>query len=146
MEQRAQIQKILDDGTAQVILRRESACSGDCHKCAGCGAVGQTMLLTAQNPIGAAVGDWVIIRSNTVPVLRGAMVLYILPLVLFFAGYALGSVWNLGIWFGGVAFGLAMAGVVIYDRLVSAREKSVYTIIGYWDVPDAGRKGDNEID
>lgn len=143
MEQRVRVEKILDDGTARVVLHRQSACSGDCHKCAGCGAVGQTMVLTAQNPIGAAEGDRVIIRSDTAPVLKGAMVLYILPLLLFFAGYALGSIWGLGTWVGALAFGLAVAGVVVYDRRVSAREKSVYTIIGYWDDPDAGRKGDN---
>lgn len=143
MEQRVRVEKILDDGTARVVLHRQSACSGDCHKCAGCGAVGQTMVLTAHNPIGAAEGDRVIIRSDTAPVLKGAMVLYILPLLLFFAGYALGSIWGLGTWVGALAFALAIAGVVVYDRRVSAREKSVYTIIGYWDDPDAGRKGDN---
>lgn len=51
---------------------------------------------------------------------------YILPLLMFFTGYALG----LRAWIGGLAFLLAMVSVVVYDRRVSAREKSVYTIIG----------------
>lgn len=143
MEQRVRVEKLLDDGTAQVVLVRQSACSGDCHKCAGCGAVGQTLTVNAQNPIGAAEGDRVIVRSDTAPVIKGALVLYILPLLLFFAGYALGAVWGLGAWVGGLTFGLAMAGVVVYDRRVSAREKSVYTIIGYWEEPCTERKGDN---
>lgn len=143
MEQKVRIQKILDDGTAQVVLHRQSACSGDCHKCAGCGAVGQTVTVVAQNPIGAAEGDWVIIQSNTAPVLKGALVLYILPLLLFFGGYGLGSVWGLGPWLSGLAFVLAIAGVVVYDRRVSAKENCVYTIIGYWEDPNAERKGDN---
>lgn len=143
MEQRVRVEKILDDGTAQVILHRQSACSGDCHKCAGCGAVSQTLTVTARNIIGAAEGDRVIIQSDTAPVMKGALVLYILPLLLFFGGYALGSLWGLGGWLGGLAFVLAMAAAVVYDRRVSARKESVYTIIGYWEETDAERKGDN---
>ena len=143
MEQRVRVDKVLDNGMAQVILSRQSACSGDCHKCAGCGAVSQTLTVTAENPIGAAEGDRVIIRSDSGPVIRGALVLYILPLVLFFAGYALGARWGMAGWLGGLAFALAMAAVVVYDRRVTAREKSVYTIIGYWEETNVERKGDN---
>lgn len=142
MEQQVRVQKILDDGTAQVVLSRQNACSGDCHKCSGCGAVGQTLTVIAQNPIGACVGDGVIIRSKTAPVMKGALVLYILPLLLFFLGYALGAAWGLGAWIGGLAFVLAIAGVVVYDRRVSAKENNVYTIVGYWET-SAERKGDN---
>ena len=143
MEQRVRVEKILDDGRVQVVLDRQSACSGDCHKCAGCGAAPQSLRVTAENPIGASVGDKVIIRSDSAPVMKGALVLYILPLLLFFGGYALGSLWNLAGWFGVAAFLLAIVGVVAYDRCVCAREKSVYTIIGYWETPNAERKGDN---
>ena len=143
MEQQAQVVKILSDGTARVVVHRQSACSGDCHKCTGCGAVGQTLVLTAHNPIGASEGDWVIIRSPSAPVMKGALMLYILPLVLFFAGYALGAVWGLGAWIGGLAFLLGMAGVVVYDRRVSAKEKCVYTMIGYRSKTGAEEKGDN---
>ena len=142
MEQQAQVRSVMDDGTAEVVLTRQSACSGDCHKCAGCGAAKQMLTVIAQNPIGAASGEQVIIRSDSAPVLKGAMVLYILPLALFFLGYALGSVWSLGPLIGGLAFALAMAGVVVYDRRVSAKKNSVYTIIGY-PQGSAGRKGDN---
>ena len=142
MEQRVRVQRVLDDGTAQVMVIRQSACSGDCHQCSGCGAVGQTLTLLAQNSIGACMGDEVIIRSNTAPVMKGAVVLYILPLLLFFLGYALGAAWGWGVWIGGLAFALSIAGVVVYDRRVSAKENNVYTIIGYWET-DAERKGDN---
>jgi sigma-E factor negative regulatory protein RseC len=142
MENQAQVRRILDDGSAEVVLIRESACSGDCHKCTGCGAARQSMTVMAQNPIGAALGDWVILHSDSAPVLKGAAVLYILPLLLFFLGYALGAVWGMGALFGGLAFALAVAVVVIYDRRVSAKQKSVYTIIGY-SQESAERKGDN---
>ena len=58
MEQLVRVSKLNDDGTAQVLHERLSACSGDCHKCSGCGAAKETMLLTARNPIGAGVGIW----------------------------------------------------------------------------------------
>jgi sigma-E factor negative regulatory protein RseC len=132
MEQLVRIVRNDPDGTAQVLLVRESACSGDCHKCSGCGAAKQTMMITAQNPIGAPVGSVVTIQSESAPVLKAAAVLYMLPLVLFFPGYILGAqLWQLGGLVGGLAFTLGIAGAVLYDRLVMKKKQTVYTITGY---------------
>ena len=132
MEQLARILSNDPDGTAQVLVIRQSACSGDCHKCAGCGAAEQKMLLTAQNPIGAAVGERVILRSESATVLKAAAMLYMLPLALFFPGYLLGAgLWQLGGQTGGLAFALGIAGAVVYDRLVMKKKNTVYTITGY---------------
>ena len=132
MEQLVRVKQTNPDGTAQVIHLRQSACSGDCHKCSGCGAVQQAMLITAKNPIGAKPGDMVIISSETGPVLKGAAVLYMLPLVLFFAGYALGAVLRIsGGITGGLAFLLSIALVVLYDRKVAKKNDTVYTITGF---------------
>lgn len=132
MEQIVRIRETCEDGTAQVICIRESACSGDCHKCSGCGAAKETILLTAENPIGASAGDLVVLRSETAPVLKAAAVLYVMPLVLFFAGYALAAAWNLsgGLW-GSIAFVLSIVLIVLYDRRVAKYNKTVYTITGY---------------
>ena len=131
MQQTAKIRKCNDDGTAEVIHIRQSACSGDCHKCSGCGAAKQTLLLTARNPIGAKPGDVVIVESESGPVLAGAAVLYMLPLVLFFLGFFLGSGWDLGALAGGVGFVLGIVLATLYDRLVAKKKKTVYTITGY---------------
>ena len=132
MEQMAQVVRKNPDGTAQVAVARESACSGDCHKCAGCGAARQTMLFTARNPIGAEVGAVVKVESESGPVLKAAAVLYMLPLALFFPGYILGAqLWQLGGLTGGLAFILGIAGAVMYDRLVMKKKNTVYTITGY---------------
>ena len=132
MEQLVRIVRNDPDGTAQVLLVRESACSGDCHKCSGCGAAKQTMMIPAQNPIGAPVGSVVTIQSESAPVLKAAAVLYMLPLVLFFPGYILGAeLWQLGGLVGGLAFALGIAGAVLYDRLVMKKKQTVYTITGY---------------
>ena len=132
MEQVVRVQKCEPDGTAQVLHIRQSACSGDCHQCAGCGAVQEKMLLTVRNPIGAQPGDVVVIRSDSGPVLAAAAILYLLPLVLFFIGYgafaALGGNGALG---GCLAFVLGLVGAKLYDRLVVKKKKTVYTIVGY---------------
>ena len=132
MTQTVRVQKINGDGTAQVLHIRQSACSGDCHKCSGCGAAQETLLMTAYNPIGASVGDMVTIESQTGPVLAAAAVLYVLPLVLFFAGYLAGSLLLAkGALCGCAAFVLGIALSVLYDRQMAKKKQTVYTITGY---------------
>ena len=131
MEQRARVRRLMDDGKAQVMVIRESACAGDCHKCSGCGAAQETLLFEAQNPIGAKPGDLVTVKSESGPVLRSAVVLYMMPLVLFFLGYALGARWGMGALAGCLAFAASIALVVVYDRKVQAKMNIVYTITGY---------------
>ena len=129
MEQKARVRKLLDNGTAQVVVIRESACSGDCHKCSGCGAAKEAILFEAQNPIGARPGDLVTITSETGPVLKAAAVLYMLPLVLFFGGYALGAVLGIpGGLVGGIAFAISVGLIVAYDRRMAKKDNTVYTI------------------
>ena len=132
MQQRVKVLSCGADGTAQVACLRLSACSGDCHQCSGCGAVQQTMIVTARNPIGASPGDLVTIESETGPVLQAAAVLYLLPLVLFIAGYLIGMQWGLGGLTGVCAFALGILLAVVYDRLVMKKKHTVYTIIGLY--------------
>jgi len=132
MEQLVRVREVYDNGTAQVICIRESACSGDCHKCSGCGAAKEAILVTAQNPIGAGAGDLVNVRSETGPVLKAAVVLYMLPLVLFFVGYAIGAALGMsgGLW-GCLAFLLSIVLIVVYDRRMAKKGDTIYTITGY---------------
>ena len=129
MEQLVRVRKVFPDGTAEVLLVRESACSGDCHKCSGCGAAKETMVFTANNSIRASVGDLVRVESATGPVMKAATVLYVLPLVLFFLGYALGAaLWQIGALVGCLAFVLSIALCVLYDRAIAKKRKTIYTI------------------
>lgn len=139
MTQRVRVRKLNDDGTAQVLHIRQSACSGDCHKCSGCGAAQEALLFTAQNPIGAKPGELVVVSSGSGPVLAAAAVLYLLPILLFFLGYGAGAVlWSKGAITGCIAFALGIGISVAYDRLVAKKQKTVYTITGYADVlPEA---------
>jgi len=132
MQQLVRVRQTHEDGTATVIHVRESACSGDCHKCSGCGAAKEAILLEAKNPIGARPGDLVTIESESGPVLKAAAVMYLLPMVLFFGGYALGAaLWQMGGLVGGLAFLAAIGLAVVYDRKVVKKQNTGYTIIRF---------------
>ena len=148
MEQIVRVKQAHGDGTATVVHVRQSACSGDCHKCSGCGAASETIVRTAVNKIGAEAGDFGKIEAASAPVLKAAAVMYMVPMVLFFLGYLIGMMaWNRGALTGCLAFVIGIASAVIYDRRVLNKEKTVYTITGF-----AGQsllkhtdKGDNEF-
>ena len=132
MEQLVRVKEVHTDGTATVFVIRESACSGDCHKCSGCGAAKETLIFTAQNPIQASRGDLVKVESATGPLMKAAAVLYVLPLVLFFLGYYLGTLpGNFGALGGCLGFVLGIALVVVYDRKVVKKSNLGYTITAY---------------
>ena len=105
MEQIVRVKQAHSDGTATVVHMRQSACSGDCHKCSGCGAAAEQIQLEAVNEIDAQAGDFVKIESASAPVLKAAAVMYVVPMVLFFLGYLIGLLaWNSGGLTGGLAF------------------------------------------
>ena len=132
MEQLVRVRETFDDGTAMVVHIRESACSGDCHKCSGCGAAKETVLLKAKNPIGARRGDLVKLESATGPVLKAAAVMYMIPMLLFFAGYFVGdALWQRGALTGCLSFVAAIGLAVLYDRKIGKTDKCEYTITGF---------------
>ncbi len=127
---------------------RQSACSGDCHECAGCGAARETLLFDAQNPIGAQPGELVTVTAKTAPVLAAALIMYILPLILFFLGYFAGHILcAAGGLTGCAAFAVGIGISIAYDRLVVRKQKTVYTITGYGKAqPFPASEGDNDLD
>ncbi len=131
MQRKATVQAILPDGKAELAVQRESACSGDCHHCGGCGTVGQTLRLTAENPIGAQKGDIVLIASESAPVLWAAALIYALPMLLFLAGYLLSM--RLGAWAAAIGAGGFLIGLLpafAYNRHVK-NQPPAYQIIGF---------------
>ena len=149
MEQIVRVKQAHSDGSATVLHMRESACSGDCHKCSGCGAAKEAIELTARNPICAEDGDFVVIEAATGPVLKAAAMLYMVPMVLFFLGYLLGAVaWQRGGLVGCLAFMLGICLAVVYDRLVVKKQNTGYTITGFAgeSLLKHTRKGEHDID
>ena len=78
------------------------------------------------------MGSLVRIESESGPVLMGAAVFYVVPMVLFFLGYFLGdSLWQMGGLAGGLGFVLGIGLAVVYDRLVARKQKIEYRVVGY---------------
>ena len=149
MEQLVRVKEAFDDGTATVIHVRESACSGDCHKCSGCGAAKETIVLKAENPVGARRGDLVTLESATGPVLKAATVLYVVPMLLFFVGYFVGdAIFGPGALVGCLSFVAAIALAVLYDRKIGKNDTTGYIITGFVERSflNSGNKGDNNSD
>ncbi len=133
MTQQGTIKKLLPDGMAEIEVTRRSACGHDCAKCGGCGGLEtQTLYVTARNRAKADVGERVLIEGETGQVLGLAMLVYVLPIVLFFVGYALGSVLftgaAAGALGGGVLFVLGILGAIWYSRRMKARNEVPYEI------------------
>lgn len=148
MEQIVRVKEPHDNGTATVVHMRESACSGDCHKCSGCGAAKEYMLFEARNPIGASRGELVVVKSETGPVMKAVGVFYVLPLVLFFLGYIAGAAFGMGPLAGCLGFALGIALSVVYDRKIAQKQDIEYTITGYAGdtLLESLKKGDNHLD
>ena len=133
MTQQGTIKKLLPGGMAEIEVTRRSACGHDCAKCGGCGGLEtQTLYVTARNRAKADVGERVLIEGETGQVLGLAMLVYELPIVLFFVGYALGSVLftgaAAGALGGGVLFVLGILGAIWYSRRMKARNEVPYEI------------------
>lgn len=132
MQQRVQVAKVFPDGYAEVFVQRESACSGDCHKCSGCGAAKQQVFVRARNAIGARPGEQVIVTSDDRQILPAMLVVYILPLILLLAGYFAGL--GLGIMPGLMAaagFGVGIIVMILYNRYVQQKRPVTFVITGY---------------
>lgn len=93
MTQDAIVTKLLPDNMAEVLVMRTTACGSNCGSCESC--IYQSELKTvARNRIDAKPGQKVLIESKTSLVFNAAMLVYVMPLVLFLIGYALA--WALG--------------------------------------------------
>ena len=108
MTQNAVVTKIIDRHTAEVEVERGTACGGNCGACEAC--VFQNVIRTvAANKVSALPGQQVVIESKTSDVMGAAMLLYIVPFVLLFIGYAVGA-----------ALGLAEGGCILVSALFFA--------------------------
>lgn len=86
MLQEAIITKTLDNGLAEVVVERSGICGGNCDECDGC-RYDNLIKSTVENPIEAKRGQHVMIETPTMGVVKGALAIYILPIVLLLAGY-----------------------------------------------------------
>lgn len=100
-------------------MERGTACGGTCESCEAC--VFQSRIRAeALNKVSALPGQKVVIESKTSDVLGAAALLYLVPFVLLFLGYAIGSAlgWGEGgcVLIGFAFFALGVACNVVYQR------------------------------
>ena len=132
MKQTVRVTSIPEQGIAEVFLERQSACSGDCHKCGGCGAVRETLFVFAEDPIGVSVGEQVIVETATGTVLKAAVLVYLLPVMFFFIGYFTAAALR---FFPGLigaaaaAFGILPA--VCLNRRMERKKTQTFRIVSY---------------
>ena len=132
MTREVTVRRLLDEGYAEVFLERPTACSGDCHKCAeGCTAAKEIMVVRARNLIHAQPGDKVLLELNAKQMLKITVLVYFVPIVLFFLGWFLGSLAGLAPWFGGLGFALGIVFILWYNKYVERRAPVQYRIVGY---------------
>jgi len=72
---------------ALVEFRRDNECS----RCGLCqSSPGDPAAMLCRNPLHAVAGDTVKVETGSVQLLRGSAIIYLLPLLIMFIGYALG--------------------------------------------------------
>lgn len=134
-QQKARVTRILDEGRAEVAVKRQSACSHDCAQCGGgCSElmVASEVRVVADNAAGARPGDTVTVESSTSRVLGAAVLVYTVPFLLFFVGYFLGAfLWGEGAGIAAGAAGLALGFVpaVLLDRQTRRRGSIQFRIV-----------------
>lgn len=132
MTQIATVEKILRDGRAEISVARQSACAHDCHECAGCGSTVAPVRAVAVNPIHAQTGQKVIVQSETKQIFGVILLVYMLPLVLFFLGwFAAGALGGEGARAAVaiLAFFCGIVPAVAYDRKVKRAGGMTFTIV-----------------
>ena len=119
MTQFAIIKKLTAPDKAEVVVLRGTACGDDCGSCEVCHYASK-IRVEARNDVGAQLGDRVEIEARTSRVLGAAVLVYVVPFVLFFIGYAVAAALNfsegLSMVMSFAAFAVGMVIVVIVGR------------------------------
>ena len=126
MTQIATVEKILNEGYAEVSVPRKSACGHDCEECAGCGVTGTAVHARARNPIGAQPGQKVVVEGII-------LLVYMVPVALFFLGYGVSALLGAGSGVraaaGILGFLLGIIPAILYDRRLRAQGGLVFRIV-----------------
>lgn len=133
MFQKAVVKKVIDARHAEIEVQRQGACSHDCEKCGGCGTPTERIRATAINQAGAEPGDIVTVEGSSKQILGMAAIVYAIPIILFFALYAvcaaLGVSEGLSILAGIAGFVIGILLAIGHNRRVKQSGKIVFTIV-----------------
>lgn len=134
MTQTATVRRIVGGNRAEIAVLRASACGHDCDDCGGCKVSDRPQVVAlAENAVGAAVGDTVVVESATAHVLGIATVVYLVPFVLFFALYFMAGALNLSdglaLCFGFLGFLIGVAATILLNRMAGEKKKVAFRIV-----------------
>lgn len=134
MMQVATVNRIIGKNRVELSVPRQSACGGNCAGCPGCGATAEPVLVEAVSLIHAQPGQKVIVESSTKQTLAIAMLVYLVPIVLFLAGYLAASVLTSCVAvqyvIGGALFFIGVGLTVLYDRYIRNQCSLTFQITG----------------
>ncbi len=124
------VTKLMPNNTAEVVVTRLTACGGNCGSCEGCVCDNEVRAI-ANNPLGAKPGQKVVIESQSSKVFGAVALVYIMPIVLFLAGYlaaaAVGASEGVCI---AVSFGaLLLSAAILVVSQKRKKEKITFNII-----------------
>ena len=130
MKQIATVTRMIGKDAAEVVVARQTACGHDCENCGGCGTKGGNISVRAVTKIPLSPGDRVELYSDN-RVLGFAALVYLVPLILFFAGYLLTPMLSESLRYlcGGLGFGAGIAAARVIDRVVRRKNDFSYQII-----------------
>lgn len=119
MTQDAVVTKVFPNGMAEVAVSRGTACGSNCGNCESC--VFQSELKAfAKNSVHARPGEKVVIESLSSRIFGAAILVYIVPMIVFIIGYAIAASAGLSeglcVLCSFLAFAIAVAIVVVYQR------------------------------
>jgi sigma-E factor negative regulatory protein RseC len=109
----------------------------DCKNCGACPG-NDAIIISAKNPKGAIPGQRVVFEVKEINAVKGAFIVFVLPLITVFVGIMLG--WLLGkliggysltfeILIGAIAFILAIVYIKFFDHSVTGSDKSCPIIV-----------------
>ena len=134
MTQIATVEKLIDEHHAEISVPRKSACGHDCEDCAGCGVMGYAVHAVAVNEVNAKPGDKVVVESSTKKVMNVVALVYVVPFICFFLGYALGhAAFSFGDGMSGlvgfIAFVIGLIPALLYNKHVKKHGTLQYNIV-----------------
>lgn len=132
MTQDAVVTRVFPNGLAEVVVTRGTACGSNCGNCESC-AFQNEIKAIAKNKVHATQGEKVVIESVSSRIFSAAFLLYIVPFISLFIGYAIAAANSLSeglcilVSFG--FFLLAVAVVVIYQRINKRKKPITFEIV-----------------
>ncbi|MGX6591559.1 SoxR reducing system RseC family protein [Cetobacterium ceti] len=123
--------KSLDNNYATLSIFKESACS-HCSKCSESNKIANEIRIKNENNL--EIGDIVTFEMEDGLILRAALLVYILPIILFFLGYFVGDFFKFSevikIFMSFLFLVLSFLGLYFYDRKIvkNTLEKEIHII------------------